>query len=300
MKTHQRHRQRGLTLVEMMAALAVGLLVILAATALLHNARAAYQDIDDAGRVQETGRMALAHLADAVRQANHLPWETALAMERPPALAPGLHGIDNSRQANRLDPAQGNFSAGAGNGFNRSDILLLGFFGAPAHAAGSIVNCSGASVPAGPLEEHARSWVIYYIAPGTGNEPELRCRYRGKSGAWTSDALARGVEAMQLRYAVDSDGDGLPDRWLDASAIDAALWQRVVLVRIALLVRGNQRRPSAPGTPARSYDLFLTDSGDAGYRFVEKEGDRRLRAVFQTTVLLRNAASIPPLPALPP
>ncbi|MFJ3046853.1 PilW family protein [Herbaspirillum chlorophenolicum] len=290
MKMHQHHFQRGLTLVEMMAALTVGLLVILAATALLQNARAAYQDIDDAGHVQETGRMAMAHLADAVRQANHLPWETAL--DKLPASALGLRGIDNSSQANGLDPAQGLVTTDTGRGLNQSDILMLGFFGAPDHAAGSIVNCSGAAVPNGPLDETARSWVIYYIAPGTGNEPELRCRYRGKSGAWTSDALARGVEAMQLRYAVDSDGDGRPDRWLDASAIDAAMWQRVVLVRIALLVRGNQRRPSAPGAPPRSYALFASAGPDDDtYRFVEKDGDQRLRAVFQTTVLLRNAAS---------
>lgn len=288
-------RQRGLTLVEMMTALAVGLLVILAATALLQNARAAYQDIDDANRVQETGRMALAHLADAVRQANHLPWETALAMEKSPALAPGLRGIDDSRHANELDPAQGKVTVTAtGKGYNQSDILMLGFFGAPAHAAGSIANCSGAAVANGPLTETGRSWVIYYIAESTstGNEPELRCRYQGKSGAWTSDALARGVEAMQLRYAVSND-DGSPGRWLDASAIDASMWQRVLLVRIALLVRGNQRRPAASGMPARSYDLFLADPGNAAYRFVEKEGDQRLRTVFQTTVFLRNAASIP-------
>ena len=292
MKMHQHHFQRGLTLVEMMAALTVGLLVILAATALLQNARAAYQDIDDAGRVQETGRMAMAHLADAVRQANHLPWETAL--DKLPASAPGLRGIDNSSQANGLDPAQGLVTADTGRGLNQSDILMLGFFGAPDHAAGNIVNCSGAVVPNGPLDETARSWVIYYIAPGTGNEPELRCRYQGKSGAWTSDALARGVEAMQLRYAVDSDGDGRPDRWLDASAIDAAMWQRVVLVRIALLVRGNQRRPSAPGAPPRSYALFASAGPDDDtYRFVEKDGDQRLRAVFQTTVFRRNATSIP-------
>jgi type IV pilus assembly protein PilW len=288
----QSRRQQGLTLIEMMTALAVGLLVILAATALLQNARAAYQDIDDANRVQETGRMALAHLADALHQTHHLPWETALAMPAPPVLAPGLRGIDDSRQVNQLDPAWGYFSTVTGNGINQSDILMLGFFGAPPHAAGSIVNCSGAPVPNGPLTETARTWVIYYIAVGIGNEPELRCSYQGKTGAWTSDAVARGVEAMQLRYAVDSDGDGRPDNWLDASAIHDAMWQHVMLVRIALLVRGNQRRTSAPNAPARNYDLFFDHQGNSAYRFVEKEGDQRLRTVFQTTMFLRNAATM--------
>lgn len=292
MPAHPISPQRGITLVELMVALAVGLLVVLAATAMLHNARTAYQDIDDAGRVQETGRMALAHLADALRQANHLPWETVAGLARPPALAPGLRGLDDSRQAGALDPAQGRFNADAGNGLNRSDMLMLGFFGAPRGSGAHVGNCSGAAAATGPLEESARGWVIYYIATGIGGEPELRCRYPGKNGGWTSDAVARGVEAMQLRYAIGSELDGRPERWLDASDIDQAMWSRVVLVRVALLVRGNQRRPAGSGGQPRTYELFpCAGRCDPGWRFTEHGGEQRLRAVFQTTVLLRNATS---------
>jgi type IV pilus assembly protein PilW len=289
MRTHARTCQRGLTLVELMVALAVGLLVVLAAGAMLHNARNAYHDIDDAGRVQETGRMATAHLADALHQANHLPWESVPPTAKRPALPPGLRGIDDSRQADDLDPALGRATVATGNGVNKSDILMLGFFGAPRHAGG-VVNCSGAAVADGPLEAAARSWVIYYIAPGKGGEPELRCRYQGKHGGWTSDAVARGVEAMQLRYAIDGDADGRPERWLDAGAMDEADWRRVKLVRLALLVRGSRRRPAAVGSPARSYPLLPSAGRDDAQRFVEKDGEQRLRAVFQTTILLRNAA----------
>lgn len=290
MRASPAQRQRGLTLVEMMVALAAGLMVVLAASALLNNARAAYQDIDDAGHVQETGRMALAHLADAVRQAGHLPWDS-LGGRAPPRLSPALRGIDDSRQANELDPSQGRFDAAAGNGYNRSDLLMLGFFSAARGMDADISNCAGATATTGsaPLEESERSWNIYYIAPGVGNEPELRCRYRGKNGAWTSDAIVRGVEAMQLRYGVDTDFDGLPDRWLDASAIAGDAWRQVKLVRIALLVRGKQARPGA-AVRGRSYELFAqAGRPNEAWRFTEKDGDRRLRAVFQTTVYLRNA-----------
>ncbi|KAF1044100.1 MAG: hypothetical protein GAK35_01888 [Herbaspirillum frisingense] len=275
-------------------ALAVGLLVVLVAGTLLQNARGAYQDIDDASRVQETGRLALEHLQDVIRQADHFPWES---MARPPRLSPGVRGLDDSRQVAALDPASGSFGAMSGDGVNKSDILMLGFFGAPRGSPTHIGNCSGAAAPLAPLEESARSWVIYYIAAGTGNEPELRCRYLGKNGAWTSDAVARGVEAMQLRYAVASGPDGRPGRWLDASALNEAGWRRVVMVRVALLVRGTQRRPGPTGAAPRDYDLFLPSGrADPAWRVTEKQGEERLRSVFQTTVLLRNAAFAGELP----
>lgn len=282
-------RQLGLTLVELMVSLALGLLVVLAATTLLQNARAAYQDMDDTARVQETGRMALSHLADAVRQAGHLPWET-LSSQQATLLAPGLLGADDSRDADATDPAQDNVRPRSGNGHNKSDVLMVGMLGAPSHAGGIVSNCGGGAV-AGTQEQARdshRSWAVYSIAVGVGGEPELRCRYRGKNGGWTSDAVARGVEAMQLRYAVDTDGDGHADQWRDASTIDAADWRRVKLVRIALLVRSSQRRPAAAAATPRTYHLLSGSAGNDAWRYTEKDGEQRLRMVFQTTVFLRN------------
>lgn len=284
----RRLQEAGLTLVELMIALAVGLLVVLVAGTLLQQARTAYQEMDDAGRVEETGRVALDHLQQVLRQAGHLPVES-LPEGAPPALLAGLRGLDDSRQAEALDPAAGRFGSSTGDGVNRSDLLMLGFFGAPRGSHAQLSHCSGAPAPVKPLEEAARHWVIYFISPGTGDEPELRCRYQGKNGAWTSDAIARGVEAMQLRYAIDSDDDGRPDRWLDASSMPADAWNRVVLVRIALLVRGLQRRPAPQDGEARAYDLFLpARRSDPAWRVIESGQEQRRRAVFQGTVMLRN------------
>lgn len=283
--------QGGLTLVELMIALAVGLLVVLVAGTLFQQARSAYQEMDDAARVEETGRLVLDHLQLALRQASHQPVEM-LTGHPAPLLVPGLRGLDDSRQAESLDPARGVFGNSTGDGVNHSDLLMLGFFGAPRGSRAQVGNCSGADAATGPQEEAARNWVIYFVAPGTGDEPELRCRYQGKNGNWTSDAIARGVEAMQLRYAIDSDGDGRPDRWLDASAMPAAAWRDVVLVRVALLVRGLQRRPASPDAVPRSHDLFLQGRrSEATWRVTEQEQEQRRRAVFQGTVMLRNLAA---------
>lgn len=283
------HRHAGLTLVELMVSLALGLMVVLAATSLLQQARAAYQDMDDAARVQETGRMALAHLAEALRLAGHAPREAM-----PQAAGAGridIAGLDDSRDAAAFDPEQPGTPPRSGNGYNKSDMLALGYLGAPAASSGAVAHCGGA-VPAARPQDETRSWAIYYVAPGIGNEPELRCRYRSQGNAWTSNAIARGVEAMQLRYGIDTDLDGHADRWLDASQISGGTWQHVRLVRIALLVRGDQRRPAA-GTPPHTYRLFASGAASDAWSYTEKDGERRRREVFRATVFLRNAGDAP-------
>ncbi len=282
-------KQAGLTLVELMVALAAGLLVVLAAGTLLQQARESYEDIDDASRIHETGRLVLDHLQQALRQAGHLPWED---LHQPPTLAASLHGLDDSRQGELLDPAAGVFgssSDGLHDGLHHSDLLMLGLFAVPAGSRAQVGNCSGAPAPAAPIEDAARHWMIYYIAPGSSGEPELRCRYQGRNGVWTSDAIARGVEAMQLRYAIDSDSDGAPDQWRDASSLRAAQWSQVVLVQIALLVRGEQQRPRTTGVTPRRYQLLTASNPiPPGWTVTAAPGEDRRRVVFRTTVFLRN------------
>jgi Tfp pilus assembly protein PilV len=120
--------QGGLTLVELMIALAVGLLVVLVAGTLLQQAQR-LPEMDDAARVEETGRLVLDHLQLALRQASHLPVE--MLTGHPAVARAGLRGLDDNRQAESLDPARGVFGSSTGDGVNHSDLLMLGFFGAP-------------------------------------------------------------------------------------------------------------------------------------------------------------------------
>lgn len=280
-------QQYGVTLVDMMVAMVVGLLIVLAATALLQNARATYQDIDDNARVHETGRLALDHLARVIRQTGHLPWESLRSgTSAPQQLRPALYGLDNSRNPTAIDPAKGIFPGSAGNGINGSDVLALGFFGIGKPVEGSVVSCSGASAPppdnSNGIDDTQRTWVIYSIAYGAGNEPELRCRYHSKNGAWTSDGVARGVEAMHVLYGVFDD-KARTVRWMRAGQMNEALWRQVALVRIGLLVRGRHGRLS--NASPRRFDVLPPDPQAS---FTEAAGDQRARAVFQTTIFLRN------------
>lgn len=310
--------QAGMTIVELMISITLGLLVVMAATALLVSAKTSYTSQDNAIRVQETGRYALEIIARSVRQAAYENWDSD---EAPVIAAADLSANIAGLDAHSLKESANGIEAASTASVNGSDVLAVRFFGAGAgsNGDGTIINCAGFGVPAplsGETAEQDRGWSIFYVASSNG-EPELRCKYRGKS-AWASDAIARGVESFQVLYGLDSDEDGLPNTFLTATAINAmdsmlvlegademarardrnkkTPWKKITVVKVALLVRGE--RNSGIGTSTVQYDLFGKDYGDAhadrdrGTRIEEKAlsaaARNRIRKTFVLTIQLRN------------
>jgi type IV pilus assembly protein PilW len=278
---------RGFTLIEMMIALAVGLLVVLSASALLRNARAVYGELDDGALIQETGRLSLSHLRTMLSQAHHLPWESALQAKAPLSRSAGLRGLDDRSNASSLDPRNASFDAGSTAGINQSDILMIGFFGTP--NTGHVSSCGSGALTSAKSDgttgtESRRNWVIYYISQKNNAEPELRCRFVNNDSNWGDHAVAPGIESMQILYGVDSDAVSGADRWYSASQMEAALWKKVRLVRISLLVRG--RYLNDHGDKKQSFDLL--GPGPHAVHIGDEKSPKRMRAVFETTVMLRN------------
>ncbi|MFC5459233.1 PilW family protein [Massilia niabensis] len=257
-------RGRGLSLVELLVALALSLGVLLAASVLFSGANHAYGAHADAVDVDDSGRFALALLGRAVRQGAFVNWEGPGAAAMDPAAPAPLAGFDN-----RTLPETGVAIAGALPGaVHGSDVLAVRYPGAGAapHGDGSVLNCAGFAVHA--AEE---GWSIFYVARNAGGEAELRCKYRGTS-SWSADALVKGVDSFQVLYGIDTDTprDGIPNRYVNAStilALDAGLglasaaelnrhtwWKRVASVRVALLLHGE--RPSPAAVQPGSYALF--------------------------------------------
>jgi type IV pilus assembly protein PilW len=274
----------GLALPELMVAMAIGLVLILAATALLMLTRSTYLLTDDRARVEESGRYALDILSQAVRQAGYRDWSAAGAVD---AGWPAVTGLD----ARSLKDASDGMAGPYGASVNGSDALALRFDGnAPGSGDTAMKNCAGVSVPA---DEPGAGWSIFYVANDSIGEPELRCKYRTGSG-WNSDALVRGVDGFQVLYALDSDPvDNAPRRYMNASAVALAPdgWRRVSALKVALLVRGSQAGPAR----SRRYDLFGADDVDAADQGVRIEEDRLpeasrglLRRIYTATIFLRN------------
>jgi type IV pilus assembly protein PilW len=118
--------------------------------------------------------------------------------------------------------------------------------------------------------------VAYFVAPSeSGTGPSLWQR----TGKAAPLELVDGVENMQVRYGVDTDNNLQADVYQDAKEVnDANNWSRVISIELAVLVRS----PLETGATFdnREYDLLGTK--------IAPFNDRRQRAVFTTTVVLRN------------
>ncbi len=313
--------QSGLTLIELMISLTIGLVVVAAATAMLVSVRAGYQMQDDDAQLQATGRYALETIARSVRQAAYENWDApGNAQSVAGALGAALAGLD----ARSLRSNTAAIDSPVARSVNGSDVLAVRFFGAGdgGKADGTMTNCAGFGVaaPIPGMAGDGRGWSIFYVAEDATGVPELYCKYQGASG-WSSQAIARGVESFQVLYGLDTDADGLPNRFVTAAAIDAmddalvldgagmdalaedrnrkTWWKKVAAIKVALLVRGAHAIRAE--RPAAEYDLFGEDyaaafaATDKGTRIREADLPKplrgRLRRVFMTTIYLDQRPS---------
>ncbi|QOT75582.1 PilW family protein [Cupriavidus basilensis] len=297
-------RAQGFSLIELMVGLALGLLVSALAVSAFHAVQVTYRTAVDLVLLEERGQRALAILSHLVRHSGWQPVGVALPANAPPALS----GRDDCGQ-----PGIAALPTCPRRGVNGSDALLVRFSGSgraqdPTLPDQTMIDCSGYALPAvsvgGSAGGAARAYAgesLIYIAAGSDGEPQLLCRYASRrdgrvlEGSWTSGALVRGVEAMQLRYGIDTDGDGKADAFLRAEELRArgdAAWREVLVVQVALVLRG-ERPLALPAAPAI---LTLFPPGaHAGASlhaddlvFTPRDRPALIRRVFSASVRLRN------------
>lgn len=310
----KRQRARGLTLVELMISLALGMLVVSAAIALFLSSKSSYTVEDDTARLLDNGRYAIESVTRALRQASfeNLASYGAVPIVSNPNDSPNIFGTDDGTL---VDGGTG-VPAPSSMGEKHSDILETRFFGSPDAV---MLNCAGTAIAAptsAALADAQRGWSVFFVRPNPPGEAELRCGFLNTAGVFDSTPLASGIESFQVLYGVDLDGDGVPDRYLAASDVSAldptgvqpsapgSVWKRVVGVKIAMLMRGQlTQRADAQNS---IYDLFgngYINLADAGTRI--NEGSipaverSRTRKLFTATIVLRNDSAGGTVVALP-
>ena len=313
--THSRARQTGFTLTELMIALVLGLLVVLAATSLVVTSRATYRNQDEATRVAENGRFALELVDRLVRLSGYTDYGES---NTPPAnytyVATNNPYLDGWPNIGGVDHEPGT----TGN-INGSDSLVTWYYGSgPAGGAadGNVLDCAGVAVPSPAATPNAyvnarERNILFVQADPVDGEPSLVCQrsiYDPIGGGRTYDqqVLIRGVESFQVLFgeAIYAVGPppGDPDTDAPVSLVyrtgvgglnPVVNWQNVRSVKIAMLLRSNVGAQA--DSTARTYLLFgpsYTASGDIGTQFSTaalSTSDRtRVRRVVQTTVFIRN------------
>lgn len=255
MKTAPGRSQRGVTLIELLVAMTVGMVITIAALSMLILGRSGHNAVDSSSQLVDRERFAIDIISRVVAQAGYQDFAGAVHLTRSIAKTlgqdpePDLFGWNDAyftapddlfisttskiADANRAGKCGTITDTSCLNG---SDILVVRFQGAGPTSSpdGTMINCRGLSEPGlfgADLNERAAS-VFYIQRPSTGStEPSLYCSYYNHAtGGWVGgQPLLEGVESMQLLFGTDNVSPGIVpaaggqdsvvDRWLRADQL---------------------------------------------------------------------------------
>ncbi|MGV6816333.1 MAG: PilW family protein [Thiotrichales bacterium] len=252
--------QRGLSLVELMVSLVIGLLVLAAVSSVYVSGKRSYKARDGMSLLQENGRIALKRLRSGISAAGYPGYADLQPM------VSGYTDLDSlpvkpDKKRPNLEPSQNNIDSE-----KRYDRLTLMYI--PEGSAYTEDDCLG--------NESAFERLVvnsYYVSKGS-----LVCR--GSGG--TTQPLAENIVNLQFQYGLDTNGDGFVDRFsVEPETEDE--WSQVVSVKVGLLV---------------SSGAEILDQVAAGRKFqvldeeVAVPDSRISYRVFSETIPIRNKMAI--------
>lgn len=270
-------RQRGLSLVEMMVSIALGLLILVAILQVFTASRQTYRYQQNIARMQENARIATEILQRTARDAGFEP---------PPASSAQLVCATSD---NCLLGSQGSLtsaqltSLGTRSG---SDILIIRF-----RSDGNMSDCLGVGqndAGTGYLQTPGtRGTGIYFIDSGTSS---LECDNTdpapGGTGHGGPQPLIDDIEDMQVLYGYrDSSTGNLI--YVPGNLLTTNQYYLITAVRIQLCARS----PDTNVVSSANTQHCLMDSDGDGANDDDRTlstTDGRLRQVVTTTIKLRN------------
>ena len=286
----------GIAMLDMLIAISLGLVILLPLAVVVRAAVVTHFRQQQIFVIEQDAHYLLDHMARAIQQAGH---NDPLDLADNSAVA--LRGLDNTVISGSAE----DISVMTSSGFHGSDVLAIHFSSSSVDDNMILRNCAGFPVPPKSFDGIDRGWSIFYLVRGTNVAGDFRCKYRG-TDQWDSQSLASGVVTLQFLYWLDTDNDGLPNQFVNATTInqkenaagefEGSIWHQVVAVHIALVMQAeadlvDQAPPDALDLFGRFYsDAYaINDPGThlilVNFPAVQK---RRLSRVFERVVFLRN------------
>ncbi len=261
----------GLTLVELLVAMTLGLFIVAGIATLVANTGRAHRELANNSRLMENGRYAIQVLRDDIRHAGFYGefFELADADTPPDPCAGASQHAD--LEAGMSHPIYGltNAPECVSDHVPGTDILVIRRTATVPTPLGSLGN-GELYLQARPglfvLERFTGNTDIFNLKQRNGTDPAPIRRYFVRiyyvrncsdctgagdgiptlsrlelsQGAFgSSQPVADGIENMQLRYGLDDNTNGAPNR-LVVSPV-AGDWKNVVAVEINLLVRATEQ-----------------------------------------------------------
>lgn len=277
MKLSMRRKQTGLSLIELLVSMIIGLFITIGISSVYVGNKRTSMTTDELSLLQANGRAVLEQLTEVIEHTGYKSMGGSLGADMFI-----LEAVSTSRCRDGTDSVNNPtlFSA-IENNTATGDTIGVVYLGDDSLVA----DCTGAEIPndcrlydtgTAPIIAAARIYNYFQSKVDADGMPVLMCS--GSVGG-TEEVVAEGVENLQISYGEDADGDGAADRFVNSD--DVTNWASIVSVNVAVLVRS--LNPVASAASSRSYQL-LDD-------VIINTNDKYLRAVFTTTIRLRNAIS---------
>ena len=254
MKYDRNCRESGLSLIELMLAITLGLMIIVSLGYIMQGSRATYLTQDASAKVQDTGRFAMDFISRQIRAAGRT--------DITPLASDGRIGLDLD-----ITPITGTASA------------LTVQYQLSEMGGNSIQDCNGdkqnelAGLPTIPGTTLHYGMVRNVISK---NDTNLQCAGNGTAGG--GQPFAENVEDIQFLYAIDSNGDQAVDSW----TTNPANSNQIVAVQVCILVRSPNM-----GALNASQSIANCTGGQSA-------SDTRLRRTFTSVFTLRNRVTVLP------
>jgi type IV pilus assembly protein PilW len=303
---HRNFYQSGLTLIELMIAVTLGLMLIAAVMGVLLSSNQNFTQDDQLGRMQENGRFIMHRLDEEAAMAGYWGGATYVgAVDKTGVVFPTLCGIS-------LDPAvPGTPVMVETNPATFGGCILNHQAGTPIYvvkrARGTATTTqvvgeyyiignnydarlrvynSGDPVTAPAAGEEARRYLVnmYYIRSQNTNGDPLptlfmrRLEIVGGAPQLVEYEAAEGIENFEIDFGIDVDKSGVADYFNNRPT--APELQNAVSARIYILARSTQ-------TDINHKDETIYNLGSTQ---VNGNGDKFRRRLFTKSVVMRNTA----------
>lgn len=264
--------QAGLSMVEMLVAMGIGLALTLVIGNLFLTSKQSFTSQDDNARLQENIRFSTSAMARTVRLGGFRPDPTTVSSGAAgvfPSTTPGITGTNGAGTASDTITVRF-FGSGAGTSAARGTQYTAAMTANDSGADGYVTDCRGYRV-----DRTLVAFNQFTIAAGANGANALFCN---------GTEIIPNVENMQILYGEDTDAAAPSDTNFGANyyvnAASVANWDYVVSVRIALLLRSEN--PSATRPSAKTYALLGVTLPTTAAT------DRYVRKALTFTVNLRN------------
>lgn len=276
--THLRSRQpqAGRTLVELMIAIAIGLIILLALSTVYLGTTSTSRQSTTISRMSEDAAIAFNLVGGSLRAGGSSPPRVLVlpggaivggaTVEAPDRNFTGasVRGCDDGFTAETAKGAFDDLACNAGgNGPAAVAIRFEGDEWNTVPVGGKASDCLQHAVQSqvnsaiDPALQYTLVDSRFFVAASGSGTPELKCAGNGGTGAtiFNPEPLLELVEDVQLRYGVAADGVSRDvQQYATAAEVDAlggasvdANWSRVVNIRVCMVMRSQNRDQAGSG-----------------------------------------------------